>query len=326
MIQVALLSKWHVHAEGYGKEFAAIPGVKVTVIWDEDPVRGKAWAEKMGCEFEPDLAKVLARPDVDAVSVNTATGMHKEVILAAAKAGKAIFTEKVLTFDTASAEETAAGVKAAGVPFLISFPKRGEARIRYAKKLIESGAIGQITHMRVRNAHDGASANWLPDTFYDVKQCGGGAMMDLGAHPMYLCLYLMGEPKTVSSVFTQVAGKGVDDNCVSVLSYENGAIAVSETAFVSSACPFSLELNGTGGSLFISDTVGVILNTKEGTRQISAEEMGESQPGPVEIFVDCLKENKPSPYTIDDAVALTRLMEAAYKSAETGAAESVFLF
>ena len=320
MIRIALLSKWHVHAAGYAKQFAEIPDVSITVVWDEDAVRGKAWAEELHCDYEPSLEKVLARDDVDAVSVCTATGLHKEVIIAAAKAGKAVFTEKVLSFTAKEASEIADVIHETGVPFLISLRRRTEARINYVKKLIEEGAIGTVTHLRVRDAHDGASSGWLPDTFFDIKQCGGGAMMDLGAHPMYLCLYLLGEPKKVSSDFTEMTGKGADDNCITVLEYENGAIATSETAFVSKRCPFSLEVNGTGGCIFLSDLFGndVFLNTDTGLRRISEEEIGASLPQPVPLFAECLHDGKEMPFTVEDAVALSRLMEAAYKSAAAG--------
>ncbi len=320
MIQVALLSKWHVHSEGYGDQFASIPDVKVTVIWDEDPVRGKEWAEKMHCDYEPSLEKVLARTDVDAVSVGTSTNLHKDVIIAAAKAGKAVFTEKVLAFTAKEAEEIAKVLHETKVPFLISYPFRTRAQIIYAKKLIDDGVLGEVTHMRVRDAHDGASSGWLPPTFFDVKQCGGGAMMDLGAHPMYLCLYLMGEPAKVTSVFTEMSKKGADDNCVSVLEYANGAIAVSESGFMSKRSPFSIELNGTKGSMTLTDLIPgeIILSTDEGVRHITAEETGSDLPQPVPLFIECLKENKPMPFTVDDAVSLSRLMEAAYHSAKEG--------
>ncbi|MGI5856882.1 MAG: Gfo/Idh/MocA family protein [Candidatus Merdivicinus sp.] len=320
MIQMALLSKWHVHAEGYGRQFAEIPDVRITVVWDEDPARGKAWAEELGCDFEPDLEKAVSRKDVDAVSVGAPTSMHKEVICAAAKAGKAIFTEKVLAITTAEAEKIAAVVNEAKVPFLISLRRRTDAVILEAKHLVESGAIGRVTHLRVRDAHDGVSSGWLPDTFFDKAQCGGGAMMDLGAHPMYLCLYFLGEPESVSSVFTASGGKGVDDNCVSVLRYADGAIAVSETAFLSKRCPFSLEINGTKGSICVGGALedGVLLNIDDGKKLIPSSEIPYSSPAPVPLFVQCLREEKPSPFGTKDAVALTRLMDAAYRSAEEG--------
>ena len=322
MIGIALLSKWHVHAEEYAKQLAALPDVKIAAVWDEDPERGAAWAAELGCDYEPSLEKVLARPDVDAVSVCTATGMHKEVITAAARAGKAVFTEKVLSFTAAEAEEIAAVIRETGVPFQISLRRRTEGRLVYLKKMLDEGVIGQVTHLRVRDAHDGASSGWLPDSFFDLTQCGGGAMMDLGAHPMYLCLWLLGAPQTVTSVFSEMTGKGADDNCISVLHYENGAVATSETAFVSKRCPFSVEVNGTGGSILINDFFPgeIFLNTGDGVQRIAAAEYGPDLPQPALLFVECLRDKKPMPFPVEDAVALSRLMEAAYKSAATGEA------
>ena len=67
MLNIAVCSRWHPHASGYGRDFANHPECKVTVIWDEVPERGEKWAQELGCDFEPDFDKVLARADVDAI-------------------------------------------------------------------------------------------------------------------------------------------------------------------------------------------------------------------------------------------------------------------
>ena len=74
-------------------------------------------------------------------------------------------------------------------------------------------------------------------------------MMDLGAHGMYLLNWLMGEPEKCTSVFTNCMCDSVEDNCVSVFSYKNGAIGVSETGFVTGRNPFELEIAGTKGTI-----------------------------------------------------------------------------
>ena len=96
MLRVAMLSKWHVHADGYARDFIKTEKAEIVAVWDEKPERGMPWAEKLGCDFEPDLDVLLAREDVDAVCCCTPTTMHKEVLIKAAKAGKHIFTEKTL--------------------------------------------------------------------------------------------------------------------------------------------------------------------------------------------------------------------------------------
>lgn len=315
MINVAFLSKWHVHSEDYAEQFKALPYVTIKAVWDEDQARGQAWAEKLSCSFEADLQTLLAREDIDAVCIGTPTSNHKEVLIAAAKAKKAIFTEKVMTITTKDALEVQEQVHLAKVPFCIALRRQTEARILLAKKLVDSGAIGKVTHIRIRDAHNGASDNWLPDSFYKISDCGGGAMMDLGAHPMYLSLYFMGEPKMVSSVFTNSAGKGVDDNCVSVLEYPCGAIGITETSFISKNSPFSLELNGTGGHIFLSDNMdGIQISDKDGLRNIPSSEIPKGLPLPVELFSHAVENNEEIPFTVEDGVALTKLMDAAYRS------------
>jgi len=317
MIRVAMLSKWHVHAAGYAKQFSENPNASVVAVWDTDIARGSEWANELGCEFIADLDALLAKEDIDAVCVCTETSIHPEIIMKCANAKKHIFTEKVLAIDPADAEALAEAIKASGKEFLISYRRLTAGDIRYMTKLVDDGAIGKLTHLRVRDAHNGASADWLPASFYDLPTCGGGAMIDLGAHPMYLSLYFMGEPETVSSVFTESWGKGVDDNCVSVLQYADGGIAVSETGFVSNST-FSLELNGTLGTLLLSSTMNgsIILSNKEGVRIITKEEIPAGLPLPVDLFVDCLVTGTPSPFTADDGIKLTKLMNAAYRSAD----------
>lgn len=73
-------------------------------------------------------------------------------------------------------------------------------------------------------------------------------MIDLGAHPMYLCRWILGKPLRITSMFNSFTNRPVEDNAVCVIEFENGAIAVVETSFVSKSSPFSLELYGTKGS------------------------------------------------------------------------------
>jgi predicted dehydrogenase len=322
MLNVAILSGWHVHADGYANEFSKMPDVKLTVMWDEVPERGAQFAQKYGMEYMADLDALLGRADVDAVCVTTPTNLHPEVIIKAAKAGKHIFTEKVLALTAADAYAIKKAVSENGVKFCISYPHRTQPHNLFAKDVVEKGLLGQLTLTRVRNAHAGASAGWLPPHFYDEAQTGGGAMMDLGAHPMYLIHWLMGKPMEITSAFTSVTGKAVEDNAVSLLSYADGAVAVSETGFVSSVSPYSLELYGTEGSLLINRG-GINLNYKKdgvstGWTAVEKEQLPEPLPGPIAQFVDGVVNDKPIAFGIDDAVALTEIMEAAYRSAKEG--------
>lgn len=96
-MNIAMLSQWHVHAPGYAKEAAADPRVRITAIWDELPERGAAWANELGATFIPDLDALFSDPSLDAVINCAPTRLHGDLLTRAARAGKHIFTEKVLT-------------------------------------------------------------------------------------------------------------------------------------------------------------------------------------------------------------------------------------
>jgi 1,5-anhydro-D-fructose reductase (1,5-anhydro-D-mannitol-forming) len=318
MLNVALLSRWHPHASGYGRDFSSRSDVKVTVVWDEVPQRGKAWAEELGCEFEADYDKVLARADVDAICCTAPTSMHKELFIKAAAAKKHIFTEKVLAATKQEALEIKEAVEAAGIKFCISFPMRTQPHILFAKKLIEDGTLGTINYLRVRNAHNGISGGWLPEHFKDPVTCGGGAMMDLGAHPMYLCSFLLGKPVKVSSTFNKLYDTPVDDNCVSVIEFENKVIAVSETGFVTDSSPFSLELSGTRGTFIVGGPDGKAwLKSSEKPSPFGGwmvPNLPKALPSAISQFVDAVLNDGEIIFGMDDAIALSELMDGAYRS------------
>ena len=312
MINGALIGAWHVHFDQYATEFSSRPDCKITVLWDDDAARGKAAAEKYACAFEPDYDALLARPDVDAVIVASPTNQHRTLIEKAARAGKHIYTEKVLAFTYAEAAAIAKTVKDSGVKFCISYPWACQPFFLAAKKLVEEGALGDVLYARFRNCHNGALAGWLPEAFYDPVTCGGGAMMDLGAHSMYLLDMLLGLPDSITSVFTNVTGRAVEDNAVSLFRYANGAIASSETSFTAERNPFSLELSGSKGTLYAGGyTDKVVLNTAGEWEEVA---LPEALPCPMDLWVDGILKGTPIPFGVDAAVRLSQLMETAYLS------------
>lgn len=317
-MKAAIIGTWHVHTEEYTKAILDNPKAEAAVVWDQDEARGRAFADKMGLPFTADLDSILNDAEIDSVVICSATCDHPELLTKAANAGKNIFTEKVLTIGVEDAQRVAGAVKAAGKVFTISYPHRTFPTLRAAKVLMDSGKLGRVTYARVRNVHNGSSADWLPPHFYDKAQCGGGAMMDLGAHPMYTLYWLLGEPKTITSTFTQVTNRGVEDNAVSVIEFANGAIGVSETGFVSECNPYTLEISGTDGALMIHGETAQWGGKATGHKWVDLE-LPEKAPLPIDQWVDAVTEGKPAPSTIEEAVMLTRLMDGAYKSFETGA-------
>ncbi len=315
MLRVAMLSRWHVHADQYAGETRANPDADVVAVWDEDGERGAAWAGELGVPFAADLDALLAGDDIDAVCVVTPTNLHRDVMVRAANAGKHIFTEKVLATTVADCEAIADAVIANGVKFCISFPRRTMPQILYAKQAMDEGLFGQLTALRVRVAHDGAVRDWLPAHFYDAQACGGGAMMDLGAHGMYLSRWLLGPPKRIVSVFNSVTGRAVDDNTVSVIEFEIGAIAVNETSFAGFGGCYSLEIDGTEGSYrMLSPGEGVQIRSKhlDTSGWQHPEQLPQARAKPIDQWIAGCVLGTPIDFGLQDAIQLTELMEAAY--------------
>ncbi len=324
MLKVAMLSKWHVHAEGYGRDLLATGKAQITCVWDENPERGTEWAQRLGVDFVADIDELLSRDDVDAVCCCTPTTMHTEVLVKSAKAGKHIFTEKTLACTVKECEEIAQAINENGVKFVISMPHKAWPVIKFAKEHIENGDFGIVTNVRIRNAHDGVSGKWLPEYWFVKEDCAGGAMMDLGCHPMYLLSYLCGMPKKITGIANSVMGTPVDENAVSVIEFENGAIGVSETSFLAYSSPYTVEVHGTDGILLWNNKEGAKYKTKETAKLvngfISVERLPESSENPINAFVNACIDGKeiPEEYGAKSAIDLARLLEATYIAYETG--------
>lgn len=314
MVNILMLSKWHVHAKDYARMIGEAPDAKITCVWDEDKERGAAWAQELGVDFEPNLDKALSRSDVDAVVVDTETTAHHRVMIKAAKAKKHIFTEKALATNLKEAKEIAEAVKENGVKFCISYPQLTTPLIQLCSQEIEKGTLGDIHYLRFRMAHNGALAGWLPDYWYDPKDAGGGAMMDLGCHPLYIASYLLGKPSRVASMFNNtVAPMGVDDNAVTVAEFENKAIAVLETSFISPYNGDFFELLGTRGAIVRSE--GRIRMRAEGHGDGWFEpELPPALPMAMRQFLDGIQKGTPILFDMERAIALTELLENAYLS------------
>ncbi len=312
MLRIAMVSKWHVHASGYAKFITEQSDAQITCVWDEDKMRGQTWAQKLNVPFVEDYDELLARSDVDAVIIDTPTDMHKEVMIKAANAKKHIFTEKCMCLTVADCDEVIEAIERNGVKFTISFPHRCMPKNLFIKNAVDSGKLGDITLLRVRNCHNGALAGWLPDYWYDPVTTGGGAMMDLGAHPMYLARWILGKPVRIQSMFNDRTGHAVEDNAVCTIEFENKTIAVSETSLVSPMTPAILEVYGTKGVVMAVDN-DVRIKTQD---NISAgwvtPELPKALPQPLRQWIDSVLYGEDILFGIKEGRELTELMEKAY--------------
>jgi 1,5-anhydro-D-fructose reductase (1,5-anhydro-D-mannitol-forming) len=318
-LKIATLSFWHVHAGDYSRQAQAHPGTDLVAVWDDDAERGKAAAEQFGVEFTDDLDALLARDDLDGVVITTPTDVHRDVMVKAAQAGKHIFTEKVLAPTVAEAEEIVAATDAAGVKLTVSLPRLYHGYTQAISEVIDDGTLGTITYSRVRLSHDGAIPRdgvegWLPQRFFEPSTAIGGALTDLGCHPVYLTqLFLGAQPDTVSATYRSIAERGLEDNAVVVVGYPDQKIGVIEAGFASNN-PFTIELFGTDGTLTYTDAGNVLTVNGE---QVPVPEHSQEA---FAQWVDHINNGTRADDNIARAIELTRLVVAANEAAKTGSA------
>lgn len=304
-MRIAILGFWHVHARDYARQATDHPGVDITAVWDEDTTRGREWAGRLGVDFHADLHELLARQDVDAVVVTCPTTAHRDVITAAARAGKHVFTEKVLAPTPAECAEITAAAE--NIVLMLALPRLYEGYTTAIRAALPD--LGRLTLVRVRLAHGGSVDDWLPAHFYDPADTAGGALIDLGCHPMYLARLFLGRmPESVTATLGHVTGRAVEDNAVAVLRYADGALGVVEASFTAPASPFVIEVHGTGGSLLYDTTLRV--NTGGDWRELPVPQRIGT---PFDLFVRHVQEGTRDEENLAVGLDLTDLMAAAYK-------------
>jgi len=298
-------------------------------IWDEVPGRGRMQAQALQVPFYENLPDLLQNAAIDGVIVDTPTTMHRDVMVAASQAGKHIFTEKVLAPTLQESNQIVAAVTTAGVKLMVSLPQLYKGATLAIKDILERKVLGAVTKVRVSIAHDGAlrtqqhPQGWLPSSFFNPQQTAGGAMIDLGAHPMYLTRLFLGKPERISALYNSVAGRAVEDNAVAMLHYPQGTIGLVESSFVNPFSPLMIEVYGTQGSLFYGTPNSTVLIRATGAEKPASEgwsawtSIPPDQPTAFEQWIMHIQQGTVATENIQIAVDLSAMMEAANQSART---------
>ncbi len=240
------LSRWHVHADEYAKAVNDHPDARVAAVWDENPERGR----EMGRRTRRRLRRRLR-------DVARATRHRRRRRHVADRPASRVDRRRGTRRQTRVHREGARDA-----------PRRRVRDRRRGARLVDplhdlvSAAHDRPARARqsdARFAARSATSRWCasasrttarcatgcPEHFFDPVACGGGAMIDLGAHGMYLSRWLLGTPRRCTSIFNSVTGRAVEDNAVSVIEFENNAVAINETSFVSWGGAYSVEIDGT---------------------------------------------------------------------------------
>ncbi len=317
-LRLAVLSAWHVHAKDYGYAARIHPGTELAAVWDEDPDRGQELAGKLETEFAPDLDELLARKDIDGVTVTAATSDHDALISRAIAAGKHIYSEKLLSPTVAGCDALIQQSQEAGVVLTVSLPRLSHGYTLALREILDSGRLGRITYSRVRLAHNGSVADALPHRFYNPVEAIGGAFTDLGAHPVYLTQMILGEEFTsITPTYTEMTGRGVEDNVSVTVTTADGAIGVIETGFVTPGSPFTIEVHGTEASVIYGFGAPQMLTATRAKEEWTEVAIPEDAPSPFCQWVQAIRDGDQTLENLRRARSLTALVAAANDAARS---------
>ncbi|SEF23860.1 Predicted dehydrogenase [Amycolatopsis pretoriensis] len=269
MVGHAFMGAVHSHAWRSVHRFFDPPLVpRLAVLAGRDESRAGDAAARFGWEaVETDWRKLIARDDVDLVDVCTPGDSHAEIAIAALDAGKHVLCEKPLANSVAEAEAMAEAARRArerGVRAMVAFNYRRVPALAHARKLVESGALGEIRHVRSVYLQDWLSDPQAPMTWRLRKEtAGSGALGDLGAHIVDAAQFVTGELVTGVSALTNTFVKErpaetggtddvtVDDTALFLARLSGGAVASFEaTRFaLGRKNAMRLEVNGSKASL-----------------------------------------------------------------------------
>jgi myo-inositol 2-dehydrogenase / D-chiro-inositol 1-dehydrogenase len=162
-----------------------VAGASVAAVQDAHPASAREVAARLDVPVAASAAELLADGGVDAVAICTSTDTHAELIVEAARAGKAIFCEKPVSLDLAEVDRALAAVAEAGVPFQIGFNRRFDPGHQSVRDAVAGGAIGDVHLVRI------SSRDPAPPPLSYVK-VSGGIFLDMTIHDFDMARYVTG--------------------------------------------------------------------------------------------------------------------------------------
>lgn len=305
----------------------------------------EAFAAKYGVEHVfTDPQALLARQDVHAVIVATPDDVHRDLAVAAARAGKHIFCEKPLALNGVQAQEIVTEARSAGVRGMTGFLLRYSPIVQTIAAMVERGDLGQVLalHTQRYNAsllRPSATASWR----HDPTRSGSGVLSDLGSHMIDLAL-LFGGPIVavsadlrtfVSELRDRATDRSVshilDDDVVLMLRFASGAhgsIALSRVGLVDSHHPLGRSYIQVQGTKAAVDTDGVehaqLFQLGKSPQEIKPERspagldhagvlayMGERM---LRAFAQSMRESVDLPPTLEDGLRVQAVVDAALRA------------
>jgi predicted dehydrogenase len=258
------MKQFRVGVVGYGWSANAIiqainagPRAQVTKVCSSRPLPAAEVSARYGNPMETytDYAAMLAAPDLDAVAITGYHHVHKDQVIAAARAGKHVICEKPLALCLADLHEVEHAVRAAGIHLCVCLEVRFSAQFRAVKSLLDRGLLGQLHYGEVDYYH-GIGPWYTPFAWYRKADEGVSSLLLAGCHAMDILLLCMGgDVEEVFSYATRSANPAFDgyeypSTSVTLLHYPDGRVGkVASVVDCFQPYYFHTHLVGSEGSL-----------------------------------------------------------------------------
>jgi len=298
-----------------------IPEVNLIAICDIRLDAAQAVADECGIQrVVKDYHELLADPDIEAVLIAASTPAHAMIIKDAARAGKHIFCEKPIALDLAEIDEALKEVEKANVKLQIGFNRRFDKSFQKVHEIVCSGEIGHpcILHITSRDPEVPAM---------EFMRASGGMFLDMTIHDFDMARFQVGEIEEVYAIGNVLVEpelkefNDIDTNVVT-LKFANGAVGtIDNSRKAVYGYDQRLEVfcsNGTALAENEKENVAVKGNP-EGFHSARVPHFFMNRYAPcyveeVRQFIDCVREDKPTPITGKDGRAAVVLGYAAGKS------------
>ena len=237
--------------------------IKFTAGVTRTKSKAEAFCSEQGMDLRDDYAELLNDPNIDAIVLATPHTQHEEQIVAAAKAGKHVFTEKPFTLDRPSAERAVAACKEAGVALALGHNRRFMENTVALKAMIEAGELGTLMHI---DGNQSSDLNVAAGAWRDSREeSPAGGMTSLGVHALDCIIHLAGKISAIDAYSTRRAiGFDIDDTTAALLRFENGMTGTLVT-MASTAKIWHIRIAGSKGWAEIRDNKTLTVCKSDGS-------------------------------------------------------------
>lgn len=299
-----------------------VPNARVVAVADEKKDLAESCAKEFGIgKFYESHHDLLRDPEIDAVAVITSTSTHKDVVIDAAKAGKAVFCEKPISLSIQDANEILRVVEQTGVFFQMGFQRRFDAAYMGARQKVEEGVIGTPLVFTSISRDP-----FRPPLEFCNPKVSGGLIADMGVHDFDVARMYMGDVKTVHAIggvlaYPEMKEVGDIDNAIVNMVFESGALgSVQLSRNAVFGYDIRGEISGTKGSIQIGyfRQTPILIMTQEGIAHDVVPYFIQRFEGAyltqIQDFVDKVLSGQRPSVTGADAVAAMRISLAANAS------------